>query len=66
MLNLKVKKMKSENRIKILQSLEKQAESLSILKKISSETDINMAADADAYAEDFFQKALAIIIEDIE
>ncbi len=57
--------MKTKHRIKILQNLKKEADASTILKKISSEEDVNMAADADAFAEDFFQKALALLIEDI-
>jgi len=57
--------MKSQSRIKILQNLKKEADVSSILEKIASEEDINMATDADAFAEDFFQKALALLIEDI-
>lgn len=57
--------MHTKNRIKLLQTLEKQADSIAILKKISSDNDINMAIDADAFAEEFFQKALSILVEEI-
>jgi len=57
--------MKIKHRIKVLQNLKKEASASDILKKISSEEDVNMAADADAFAEDFFQKALALLIDDI-
>lgn len=59
--------MNSKNRIKLLQKLEKNAEPAAILKKISKENDINMAAmDPDAFAEDFFQKVLAVLVEELE